>query len=89
MNYKTRRFVRTKRLGDKASAKLPAQSRIGLQSWRNENALTNIAWSYHDPLDDAIPVRDLICFYHERLDLTVDGVEVPRTRTPWCADRRA
>jgi len=43
MDCKTRRFVRMKRLGDRASAKLPAQSRIGLQNWRNEGALTNIA----------------------------------------------
>jgi uncharacterized protein (DUF427 family) len=35
--------------------------------------LEDIAWSYEDPLHDAAPVRDLIAFYTERLDRTVDG----------------
>ena len=43
MNCKTRRFVRLKRLRDRASERLLAQSRIGSPSWRNEGVLTNIA----------------------------------------------
>ncbi|MET0863482.1 MAG: DUF427 domain-containing protein [Nakamurella sp.] len=45
--------------------------------------LSNIAWSYEDPLDDATAVKGLICFYQERLDLVVDGEPVDRVRTPW------
>jgi len=45
--------------------------------------LDAIAWSYEDPLDDAMAVRSLVCFYQERLDLTVDGRAVERIRTPW------
>ena len=47
------------------------------------DVLTDIAWSYEDPLHEAAPVRDLIAFYTERLDLTVDGEPQPRPRTPW------
>ena len=45
--------------------------------------LADIAWSYDDPLDDAVPVRGLICFYQERLQLFVDGQPVEQIRTPW------
>ena len=43
----------------------------------------DLAWSYADPLDDALRVRDLVCFFAERTDLEVDGVPVPRPVTPW------
>ena len=46
-------------------------------------ALTNIAWSYQNPLEDGIPVRGLISFYQERLDLFVDGQRVERVSTLW------
>jgi uncharacterized protein (DUF427 family) len=45
--------------------------------------LQSIAWSYEEPLEDAKPVRGLIAFYTERLDLTVDGVRQERRKTPW------
>jgi len=38
----------------------------------------DIAWSYPDPLHDALPVKDLLCFWVERTDLSIDGAEVPR-----------
>jgi uncharacterized protein (DUF427 family) len=43
----------------------------------------DLAWTYVDPLLDALPVKDHICFYSERTDLTVDGVPQPRPVTPW------
>jgi uncharacterized protein (DUF427 family) len=45
--------------------------------------LVDIAWTYEDPLDDALAVRGLVCFYQERTDLWLDGQPVPRVRTPW------
>lgn len=45
--------------------------------------LPDIAWSYEEPLDDALAIRGLICFYQERLDLFVDGLVTERVRTPW------
>ncbi|WP_109474036.1 DUF427 domain-containing protein [Ornithinimicrobium cavernae] len=35
-----------------------------------------IAWFYPDPLHDAEPVRDLICFWSERCEVVVDGAPV-------------
>jgi uncharacterized protein (DUF427 family) len=46
-------------------------------------SLPDIAWSYPDPLNDAIPVKGLIAFLTERLDLTIDGQAQVRPRTPW------
>lgn len=48
-----------------------------------DTVLADIAWTYPDPLHDATPVRDLIAFFTERLDLTLDGVLQPRPSTPW------
>ncbi|QIG45503.1 DUF427 domain-containing protein [Nocardioides anomalus] len=46
-------------------------------------ALSRIAWSYEEPLVDATSVRGLVCFFTERLDLSVDATPVPRPWTPW------
>jgi uncharacterized protein (DUF427 family) len=43
----------------------------------------DIAWTYHEPLHDAEPVRDRICFFDERLDVIVDGKRRDRPVTPW------
>lgn len=42
-----------------------------------------IAWSYEEPLNDAVPVRGMICFYNERVDIEVDGEPEERPRTQW------
>jgi uncharacterized protein (DUF427 family) len=43
----------------------------------------HIAWTYPDPLLDAEPVRDLIAFYNERVDIEVDGQLAERPVTQW------
>ncbi|MFD3445162.1 DUF427 domain-containing protein [Microbacteriaceae bacterium 4G12] len=43
----------------------------------------DFAWSYPEPLVDALGVTDRICFFHERMDLSIDGIEQPRPWTPW------
>lgn len=49
----------------------------------------NIAWTYRDPLHEAAQIKDLVCFYSERTDLSVDGVDVPRPVTLWSPPRRS
>ena len=46
-------------------------------------AAADVAWYYPDPLQDAARVRDHVCFYAERTDLTLDGAALPRPVTPW------
>lgn len=40
--------------------------------------LADIAWSYEEPIDDAMAIRGLICFHDERLDLFIDDTQVQR-----------
>ncbi len=42
-----------------------------------------IAWSYELPLNDAVPVRSMIAFYNERVDIEVDGELEERPDTQW------
>ena len=43
----------------------------------------DIGWTYPQPLDDALRVRDRIAFWNERTDISVDGDQQPRPVTPW------
>ena len=43
----------------------------------------DLVWTYRDPLHDALPVKDLLGFFTERVDLRIDGEDVPRPVTPW------
>jgi uncharacterized protein (DUF427 family) len=54
-----------------------------------DDELTDVAWTYPDPLPEAALVKDLVCFYAERTDLTVDGVDVPRPDTLWRSRKSA
>lgn len=46
----------------------------------------DVAWTYHEPLHDAEPVRDRICFFDERVDIFVDGTRRDRPTTPWSTE---
>jgi uncharacterized protein (DUF427 family) len=43
----------------------------------------DVVWYYPDPLNDARPVKDLLAFYDEKVDVTVDGVRRGNPRTEW------
>ncbi|MBU9767244.1 DUF427 domain-containing protein [Mycobacterium sp. TNTM28] len=43
----------------------------------------DLAWSYHEPLIDAEPVRDRVCFFDEHVDVFVDGKRADRPNTLW------
>jgi uncharacterized protein (DUF427 family) len=43
----------------------------------------DLAWTYPDPDGDGRPIRDLICFFNERVDLEVDGRREERPVTQW------
>lgn len=44
---------------------------------------TDIAWTYREPLREAEPIRDLVCFFDEHVDVIVDGQHRTRPHTPW------
>ncbi|MDP8944078.1 MAG: DUF427 domain-containing protein [Actinomycetota bacterium] len=48
-----------------------------------DRAFADIAWTYRDPLPDNDQIRDLVCFFNEKVDLYVDGESVTRPETQW------
>jgi uncharacterized protein (DUF427 family) len=42
-----------------------------------------VAWTYEDPLHDGLPVKGMIAFYNERVDLEIDGEAQERPETQW------
>lgn len=43
----------------------------------------DLAWSYEQPLREAAPLEGMVCFFDERVDLSLDGVRRERPVTPW------
>ncbi|HEU5268270.1 MAG TPA: DUF427 domain-containing protein [Jatrophihabitans sp.] len=43
----------------------------------------DLAWSYSFPTAALLPIAGLIAFYNEKVDTNVDGVDLPRPRTPF------
>jgi uncharacterized protein (DUF427 family) len=43
----------------------------------------DIVWTYREPLHDALPVKDMLAFFNERVDLEVDGEREDRPHTQW------
>jgi uncharacterized protein (DUF427 family) len=42
-----------------------------------------LAWHYPDPLQGMERIRERVCFFNERVELTVDGELQPQPRTQW------
>ncbi len=45
--------------------------------------IKNIVWSYPDPIPENPKIKNLICFFNERVDIYEDEVLLPRPQTPW------
>lgn len=48
-----------------------------------DETVDGLVWTYPEPQLDALPVRDLLCFFNERCDIEVDGRALERTQTQW------
>lgn len=55
----------------------------GFASYWSVGGEDDIAWTYLDPLHDALPVKGMIAFFNERVELEVDGEPRERPRTQW------
>jgi uncharacterized protein (DUF427 family) len=49
----------------------------------NDTLHEDLAWTYPQPEHDGEPVRDLIAFYNERVDIEIDGETGARPVTQW------
>jgi len=43
--------------------------------------VADLAWTYETPLPAVAPIANMVAFYNEKLDITVDGVELARPST--------
>ncbi|MFB8758381.1 hypothetical protein VSS24_22430 [Streptomyces nigra] len=48
----------------------------------------NVVWSHAEPLAAVAPIKGLLAFYNEAVDITVDGRRLPRPVTPFTAGLR-
>jgi uncharacterized protein (DUF427 family) len=48
-----------------------------------ETLVPDLAWSYPDPVPECAKIKDLVCFFDERVDVVVDGTAQARPETPW------
>ncbi|NTY58362.1 DUF427 domain-containing protein [Mycolicibacterium sphagni] len=46
-----------------------------------DTAHSDLAWTYDTPLPAVAPIANLVAFYNEKLDITVDGVLLDRAHT--------
>jgi len=43
----------------------------------------DLVWTYRTPVAESQKIAGLVCFYNERVDITLDGVAQERPRTPF------
>jgi uncharacterized protein (DUF427 family) len=55
----------------------------GVARYWSHPDLPDAAWSYPDPIPENPKIRDLVCFYDERVDVVIDGVPQDRPVTPF------
>ena len=79
--YFPREDVRTDLLED--SDRQTTCAYKGFASYWSAGEEDDIAWTYLDPLHDALAVKGMIAFFNERVDLEVDGELTERPRTQW------
>jgi uncharacterized protein (DUF427 family) len=41
----------------------------------------DVAWAYDFPTRQLQPITGLVCFYNEKVDITLDGIPLPRPKT--------
>ena len=53
------------------------------QYWTFREDVRDVAWSYASPSPEVSAIAGMVCFFNERVEISVDGVVQPRPRTPW------
>ena len=48
-----------------------------------DKAYSDLVWYYPDPIPECPKIKDLLCFYNEKVDLFVDGELQERPKTHW------
>ena len=77
--------VRTELLEPTDSSSICAYK--GIASYWSAAGEEDVVWTYRDPELDAQPVKDMLAFYNERVDVEVDGELEERPQTQWSPKR--
>ena len=48
----------------------------------NDNEHCNLVWAYPDPIPETPKIKNLLCFFNEKVDIFVDGLQ-ERPLSPW------
>ncbi len=48
-----------------------------------DHTAEDVVWGYPDPIPECPKIKDLLCFYNEKVDVYVDEELQARPRTPW------
>lgn len=68
----------------KLNTRCPVKGVAGYWSVQGKSRLAeNIVWSYADPIAECPKIKNLLCFFNEKVDLYVDGELQVRPQTPW------
>ncbi|HEX2048861.1 MAG TPA: DUF427 domain-containing protein [Acidimicrobiales bacterium] len=51
--------------------------------WAGGELHPDLAWSYPEPIPECPRIANLVAFFNEKVDLTIDGELQARPRTPW------
>ena len=43
----------------------------------------NIVWSYPEPIPECPKIKDLLCFFNEKVDVYINGILQERPQSPW------
>jgi uncharacterized protein (DUF427 family) len=43
----------------------------------------DLVWTYEDPLEESVRIKDLLCFFNERVDIELDGEPQERPVSAW------
>lgn len=66
----------------------PYKGTAAYWSWRDGgDDPAHLVWSYPEPLPAVGAVKDLLAFYNEAVDITVDGERLERPVTPFTSTR--
>ena len=58
----------------------------GFASYWSLGEEDDLVWTYREPLHDALPIRGMLAFFNERVDIEVDGEPQERPHTQWSRD---
>ncbi len=62
----------------------PYKGQAAYWSVRTPDGLAqDVVWGYPAPIAEAPKIENLLCFFNEKVDITVDGAAQERPQTPW------